>query len=368
MKSKKKLSPVAKALIAVLSVLAVLIIVVVPLIWYNASIDPKSDNEEIVIVEIAEGSTVSSVANQLKDEGIIKDVTAFKIYAKLNHKDLVQAGTYGFAKNMSVKEILTMLENGEIYTGYQITFTYIEGKPMWWLASEIEKQTNNTADDVYAKLKDEAYLDSLIEKYWFITDEIKNPDIMYPLEGYLFPDTYTLLDANVSVEEIFSIMLNKMDEVLKEYKAQLEASNLTIHEFLSFASVVESESMDAADRAGIAGVFYNRLDNGMSLGSDPTTYYYLKVDPHSRPLTYDELNTENPYNTRGPGMEGEVPVGAICSISLESIEASINPTQFDALFFVADKNGKTYFTESNWEHEAKIAELKEKGLWFDYED
>lgn len=364
MKSGNKKKSVLPLVLGI--VLGVLVIVVVPLILFSTNLQPKSDNEEIVVIEIADGSTVSSVATQLEEAGIIKSAFAFKTYAKLNHKSMVQAGTYGFSPNMSVKEILRMLENGEIYTGNQINFTYIEGKPMWWLASEIEAQTNNSADDVYAKLKDEAYLNSLIEKYWFITDEIKNPDIYYSLEGYLFPDTYTFIDANISVEDIFSIMLNKMDEVLTEYKSEIDASNFSIHELLTLASVVEAETMSAQDRAGVAGVFYNRLDEGMSLGSDITTYYAIKVDPHSRDLNYDELEDENAYNTRGPGMEGKLPVGPVCSISREALEGTLRPAQSDALFFVSDKNGKIYFSETNAEHEETIGRLQDEGLWFEY--
>ncbi len=362
MKSRKK-SPL---LIVLIIVLAVLVVVVAPLLWYSANTKAVSKDGEAQIVEIADGATISSVAAQLKKEGLIKDVTAFKIYTKLNHTKGFQAGTYGISPSMSVKKIVTMLENGDIYTGDQLTFTYIEGVPMWWLASKIEEQTNNTAEDVYAKLEDEAYIDSVIEKYWFITDEIKNSNIYYPLEGYLFPDTYTFIDKDISVEEIFSIMLNKMDEVLSGYKEALEKSDFTIHEFLSFTSVVEAETMNAQDRAGVAGVFYNRLDNGMALGSDPTTYYAIKLDLKERALYQDELDLDNPYNTRGPNMGGKVPVGPICSISRESIEASLNPRDFDALFFVGDKNGKTYFTNTNAEHEQIIAELKESGDWFEW--
>ena len=364
---KRKKSPL---LIVLVVVLAVLVVVVVPLIWYSTNIQAKSKTEEMQIVEIKEGSTISSVATQLKKAEIIKDATAFKIYTKLNHSKGFQAGTYGLSPSMSVKTIVKMLENGDIYTGDQITFTYIEGVPMWWLASKIEEQTNNTADDVYAKLADEAYIDSLIEKYWFLSDEIKNPNIYYPLEGYLFPDTYTFIDADISVEDIFSIMLNRMDDILSEYRSDIEArlseQDFSLHEFLSLAAVVESESMNSDDRAGIAGVFYNRLDEGMALGSDPTTYYAIKVDVRERALYQEELDLDNPYNTRGPNMEGEVPVGPICSISRESIEATLNPTDFDALFFVGDKNGKTYFTNTNAEHEQIIADLKASGDWFEW--
>ena len=83
-------------------------------------------------------------------------------------------------------------------------------------------------------------------------------------------------------------------------------------------------------------------------------------------LTKEQLNTYSPYNTRGPEMAGKLPIGPICNPSKDSIEAALNPTETEALYFVADKNGKVYFTNTNEEHNAKISELKKQGLWYTY--
>ena len=79
-----------------------------------------------------------------------------------------------------------------------------------------------------------------------------------------------------------------------------------------------------------------------------------------------EINGYDPYNTRGPKMEGKIPVGPIASVGRTSIEAAINPKTTDALYFVADKYGKVYFGKNNTEHEANIQNLKKQGLWFEY--
>ena len=105
---------------------------------------------------------------------------------------------------------------------------------------------------------------------------------------------------------------------------------------------------------------------GISLGSDVTTYYAWNVDMGERDLTYEELNAYNPYNTRGPNMEGKMPIGPICSVSRASIEAALRPENTEKLFFVADKNGKVYFTKTDEEHNAMISALKAQGLWFEY--
>ena len=104
----------------------------------------------------------------------------------------------------------------------------------------------------------------------------------------------------------------------------------------------------------------------MSLGSDVTAYYAFKVDMGERDLYAKELNTENPYNTRGPNMEGKLPVGPICSPSREAINAAINYTDTDNLYFVADKNKKVYFTKTYEEHTNLIKQLKSDGLWYEY--
>ena len=85
--------------------------------------------------------------------------------------------------------------------------------------------------------------------------------------------------------------------------------------------------------------------------------------PMNKDLSSEEFLRDNPYNTRSVNMIGKMPVGPICSSSLSSIEASLNPTDSDYLFFVADKNGKIYYTRTNKEHDQKIAEIKEKGDW-----
>ena len=161
-------------------------------------------------------------------------------------------------------------------------------------------------------------------------------------------------------------MLDKMDKVLANYKNEIEQSNYSVHELLTIASIVELESLSTTDRKDTASVFYNRLHTGMSLGSDVTTYYAFKINMGDRDLTVSELNSSNPYNTRGPDMGGKLPVGPICSPSETAIEAAISPNTTKYLYFVADKNGDVYFTTTYSAHIQKVQDLKNKGLWFEY--
>lgn len=352
----------------ILGVIGILLLILIfSLIWYFSSISPvnKKNNEELEIT-IPLGSTSNKIAEILKENDIIKSKLAFKIYVKINKVSDFQAGNYYLKQSMNLKEITEMLKTGIMHDPNQLNITYIEGKNIRWLAKEIANITNNTEEDVFNLLEDEEYIDSLIEKYWFITDEIKNKDIYYPLEGYLFPDTYLLENKETKVEEIFEKMLDRMEEILDKYKGEIEKSKYSIKEILTIASVIETEALNDEGREDVASVIYNRLNSGMALQSDVTTYYAVKVDMGERDLYQKELDTYNPYNTRGPNMEGKLPIGPISSVSKSSIEAALNPSNTDYIFFVADKNGKIYFSKTNQEHNQTISNLKDQGLWFEY--
>lgn len=353
-----------KKVVIIIAIILVAILLIIGA--YRILTMPVSKNITEKQVEIPMGSGTSKIAEILKNNNLIRSKTAFKVYVKLNKISNFQAGTYYLKESMNLKEITEMLQTGKMYDPNQITITYLEGKPMWWLAKTISEKTNNTEEDVYAVLKNEEYIDKLIGKYWFITDEIKNKNIYYSLEGYLFPDTYAISNADAKVEEIFEKMLDRMEEVLEPYKQKIDDNKYTIHQLLTLASIVETEGMYREDRLNIASVFYNRLERNMSLGSCVTTYYSVKINMGDRDLYQKEINAANPYNTRGPGMEGKLPVGPISSISKISLDAVINPIETDYLFFVSDKNGKLYFTKTNAEHEQMIDELQSKGMWYKY--
>jgi len=350
--------------IAILMLIAIIIIGFA--IWYISSISPKSKDVSEKEITIPLGTGSSMIASILKENDIIKSEIAFKLYVKINKVDNFQAGTYYLKQSMSVKEITEMLQTGIMYDPNQISITYLEGKNMKWLANTIANKTNNTEEDVFSLLKDEEYINSLIDKYWFMTDNVKNDDIYYSLEGYLFPDTYAIANKDTKVEEIFEKMLNKMESVLEEYKEEIESSKYSAHDILTIASIIEMETMKDEDRKDVSSVIYNRLNNNIAIQSDVTTYYAFGVEMGERDLYQKEIDTYNPYNTRGPNMAGKLPVGPISSVSRASIEAAIEPNKTDYLFFVADKNGKVYFTKNNGEHEAIIQDLINKGLWLEY--
>lgn len=332
--------------------------------YFNYNIAPVSNDSTLKTVVIEEGG-ISDIANTLKENNLIRDVTMFKVYIKLTGRSNLKASTYELSENMGVKKIVEILESGNSYNPDEVKITFKEGINVREIANLISENTNNSEEDVYNLLNDNSYLDELIDSYWFITDDIKNNKIYYSLEGYLYPDTYIYTNKDVSVKEIFKKMLDEMNDKLTPYKEQINNNELSIHELLTLASIVELEGASSSDRNGVAGVFYNRLESDMTLGSDVTTYYGLKLDMSERDLTKAELNDCNNYNTRCSTFTG-LPVSPICIPSIESIEAVIEPTNHEYYYFVADKNKKTYFTKTYNEHLSMVSKLKDEGLFFEY--
>ena len=339
----------------------VLIVSFIGILLYNLS-PVDSNDEEIIEFTVENGWGKTIIVEKLKEENLIRSEFFGKVLVKFTNKELY-AGTYKLSKDLSTNEILEKISNQENIENESITITFVEGKRLSYFVKIISDNFDYTEDEINEKLESVEYLESLIEKYWFITNDIFNEEIYYPLEGYFYPDTYEF-KVNSTLDEIIEKLLNNMDDKLKEYKEEIEVGKYNVHEYLTLASIVELEGINSLDRAGVAGVFYNRLNSGMTLGSDVTTYYAIDKD-FTSDLTISELNSCNGYNTRGTCVSG-LPVGPICSASLSSIAAVIQPETHDYYYFVADKNRKTYFSKNGAEHDKTVADLKSQNLWFTY--
>lgn len=356
---KKKIFGIIGALLALIVITGIGLVV-----FYNASLSAVGDEKDKVTIVIENGTSSRGVVDKLYEADLVKNKYCGYIYLKLNKELMLQAGTYELDRGMSFQEIMEKINNGEALEN-SVDVTFIEGKRLVNYVKVISDNFPYTEDEILAKLSDKVYLQELIDDYWFLTDEILNDNLYYALEGYLYPDTYRF-NKESTIDTIVRKMLNGTDKVLSEYKT-VTKNDYTIHEILTMASIVELEGSNSNDRAGVAGVFFNRLEGGWSLGSDVTTYYAARVEMSERDLWQYEIDEVNHYNTRPAAMAGKLPVGPICSPSKDSISATMKPTKHDYYFFVADKNGKTYFTKTNAEHNATIADLKNQGLWYVYE-
>lgn len=355
----KKFRNIAIGLVVVIGT-----VIIVLCTYYNINMGPVSDNTSLKEVNI-EAGTIESIGITLKENDLIKNVTIFKLYTRLTSKTNLKAGIYNLSEDMGVKEIVEILEEGSKINPDEISITFKEGINVRKIATLISDNTNNSYDSVLALMNDNDYIDSLIEKYWFLTDDIKNSYIYYPLEGYLFPNTYRFTNKDISIKDIFTKMLDETDRQLSKYKDKINSSDLSIHELITLSSIVELEGARASDRRAVAGVFYNRLNSSSypTLGSDATTYYASKIDDWTVSLTYKELNDcGNKYNTRCSSNTG-LPVGPICNPSTQSIEATLNPEKNDYYYFVADCQGSVYLSKTSAEHNNIINKLKRENNW-----
>ena len=324
-------------------------------------VDKKDDTE--IVVDIENGTSSNAIGNILYEKRLIKSLLIYKLYLKTNHINNLKASKYTFNRSMTLQEIVAKLQEGVISNEGSISVIFKDGLRVTDYAKTMSEDLSLNEEEVLAIFKDREYAKELIEKYWFLTDKILDDNIYYPLEGYLAPDTY-YFEPESTAKDVIEKMLKQMETNLEEYKEKMSSDP---HYYITMASIVQLEGTNDENRKEIAGVFENRIKNGMNLGSDVTTYYALQ-ESMKKDLTSEQFNTANPYNTRGPNMIGKMPVGPICNPNNASIAAAVEPTETDNLFFVADKNGKIYFTKTNAEHDQKVKELKDSGLWIVFEE
>lgn len=328
--------------------------------WYSLSpVNKKYEETHDFIIESGWGK--SKIADELESKGLIRNGFIFKVYVKLAKSKTFFSGTYSLSPSMSVNEIIKVITSGNSKENMQKTITFVEGKRFPYYVKKLCDELGFEENDVYTLTSSETYLKSLIEKYWFITEEVLKKDLYYPLEGYLFPDTYSFKQSS-TIEEAIDVMLAGMDAKLSIYKEEIEMSEYSIHGLLTLASMVELEAVTAEDRAIVAGIFINRLHGNIPLGSDVTTYYAVKKEMIES-LTNSDLNQCNAYNTRGTCAISGLPVGPMCASSYSSIVAAIEPEKNDYYFFVADIHNKIYPTKTSTEHDQIINDLKNKNIW-----
>lgn len=313
---------------------------------------------EDVQVEIPLGSSSSSIANILEENGVINNALMYRIYIKVNNVTDFQAGEYTLSPSMTLEEISNQLQSGRIVEEAKYYVTIPEGRTIEEIGELLANKANIDKERFLELMKDEAYIQSLITQYpSILSDAILNEDIRYPLEGYLFAATYPIYEDNPSIESIVEQMLNKSEDVLLNYYAEIDSlEQFTLHEIFTFSSLVEREARNEEERKMIAGVFYNRLAEGMRLETDPTVLYAL--GEHKDRVLFSDLEIDSPYNTyRIHGL----PVGPISNFGESSLDAVVNPTDTDYLYFVA-ADGNIYYSETFEEHRRKANEYLDRDI------
>jgi UPF0755 protein len=280
----------------------------------------------------------------LERQGLVRNHLIFSLYLKYKQEGhRFQAGTYEMVPGMTFDEIIGKLNRGEVRREPMIRFTIPEGFTLEQIADTLERVGLIDRERFFAAVDPKNVASPLVRQ---IPD---HSGLKYPLEGYLFPETYELKEG-ATEQDIVNRMVDELERKLSQlpgWEAQLHKLGISFHEMMTIASLIEREVVVAEERPIVSGVIYNRLHKGWNLQIDATVQYSLD-EPKER-LLHKDLEVDSPYNTYlHPGL----PPGPIASPSLASIEAALYPAESEYMFYVTKKDGSRehLFAETYEEH------------------
>ena len=335
--------------------------------YVESALQPVDANsKQYVTVQIPEGANLQQIGDTLENSGLVKHGFIFSLYAKYKDYNDLKSGYYNLQKSMSTDDIIKELQKGGTPQPQEVALanlTIPEGYTLDQIAQTVGQLQGDfkeplTADAFLAKVQDETFISQLVAKYPTLLESLptKESGVRYRLEGYLFPATYAIKEST-TIESLIDEMVAAMDKNLSAHYTAIKEKNLTVNELLTIASLVEKEGLKTDDRKLIAGVFYNRLNLGMPLQSNIAILYAEGKLGQNISLADDaaiDTTINSPYNVYTN--LGLMP-GPVDSPSLDAIEASINQTKSDYLYFVANvQDGKVYFATTREEHDRNVAE------------
>ncbi|MFN8671530.1 MAG: endolytic transglycosylase MltG [Candidatus Sericytochromatia bacterium] len=332
-----------KRLLLLLTIIALIILsgLVYGYTFVIKNIEPVNPNDKSkVFFNISEGEPLNNTLKNLEQKKLIKDYNSTKIYSMLYLKGKSpKPGKYQLSKSMNFNEIFKKLVAGDVYRFY---VTIPEGYSIKKMAKRFEK--NGFSLEEY---KNQAYN---VKSDYYSSIPFINKEKIYEqpsFEGYLFPDTYDV--ADVKEKDIVYKQLKRFNEVIYDDIWQKRPSNwhLSFNETVTLASIVELEAQKPEERDIIAGVFINRLKQGIPLGSDPTVEYALGWHQGDKGLTFQDIKIKSPYNTY---INAGLPPGAIANAGAEVFKAVLNYKNTPYLYFVAKGDGSHVFTSTYDEH------------------
>lgn len=301
----------------------------------------NSASDEPIYFRVQEGMTASEIGRELEAKGVIDSKFKFWFIAKLNNYDSkFKVGSYVLHKGMVQRDVLQKLVDGDTTI---VRFTVPEGFQVRDIAAKLDRE---------GIVSEKKFL-TLASKYapYKYMNSGNNVEIIS--EGFLFPDTYEI-DTTGDEEAVLKMMTQDFDTRLtEEMRQRAKEMNMSIHELITLASIVEVEAGSDKDRPIIAQVFLKRLEIGMPLQSCATILYAM----HKRKedLSIEDTKWDSPYNTyMNPGL----PPGPISNPGLASIQAVLHPADTNYLYFVADHDGNTYYSSSYSEHLDLVNQLR----------
>jgi len=313
-------------------VVATLLLIAAAVLVYVflAPFGPRSET----FVEIAPGTSATRIAAQLADSGIIRSQYAFDLL-RAERGGTLKAGEYRFDHPVPVSEVYARLLKGDVYT---VRVTIPEGFNIFEIAAAVEAAgLGGRAEFLAAERRQTALIADL------------DPHAA-SLEGYLFPDTYRF-SRHATAAQMLAAMVRRFRQAASQI-----GLTTNIAKTVTLASLVEKEVSEASERPLVAGVFVNRLAQGIPLATDPTVIYAALLDNRYRGTIFaSDLQSGSPYNTyRHQGL----PPGPICNPGVAALKAAISPAKTDYLYFVADANGHSRFSATLKEHTAKVQQYR----------
>lgn len=311
--------------------------------WYQSALGPvDSVGAARKKVTIESGWSTMRILEELESKELIRSPMAFKLYLKLSGQDgSLQAGVFLLDQSQSVADLIAILQTGK---AEEISVTIPEGftvKDIDDLLTELELIEEGQAV-ACANTCD-------FSTYTFLPTVSDLAERGGKLEGYIFPDTYYVPANDFVVKFFFERMLNAFRKSVVEGLAeQIETSGRSLHELVTMASLVEEETRKDDERGPVSGILWKRYDADWGLGVDAAVRYI--VNKPSAAITHADLNVNSPYNLRK--FRG-LPPGPIASISLKSMEATLNPEQSAYWYYLHDKTGQIHYSATNEEHNTK---------------
>lgn len=338
-----------KLLFGLLCALIVVVIAFVGCMLYMNSLDKALDNskKDTINISIESGSTTDDIGSLLEEKGIIASASGFKYFSKFKGYDSkYQAGNYALSPAMKLSEIAEIIMSGKTNN---MTFTVPEGYTIYQMGDKLASEGLVDKDKFEALLKNGNF------DYDFLKDAQTGKN---HLEGYLFPETYTVA-YDADEETIIRTMLDQFDSVFTdEFKKQADKLGYSINDIIVIASVIERECQVDDERAKVASVIYNRLKDDMALQMCSTVQYVLGKQKET--LTNADTQISSPYNTY---INAGLPPGPISCPGLASIKAALYPEDTDYLYFVvSDKLDGTQKFSSDYNQFLKDKDAYYKAL------
>ena len=312
--------------------------------YLNQPVDPGCGEVCTQITfTVEEGQSTGEIAENLYHAGLVRNSLAFQAYYYLHYLGQpLKTGEYTLNGGMGPAQIIETLIAGPQAAVF--SFTFLPGENIFDFREKLLEQGYS----------DEAITAGLEADYDHPVLAGKPADAS--LEGYLYGETYEFY-VGESVENIITKMLDQLYSVVQanDLENKFAAQGLDLFQGITLASIVQKEANNATDYAKVAQVFYKRLSQGISLGSDITVQYALDlVDPERTTYTDNAaaLGIDSPYNTR---LYTGLTPGPVSNPGESALVATANPADTDYLFFLTGDDGMMYYSHTDAEHQENIA-------------